>query len=389
MVERFYSLFVDLLCNPYFDSNRLRRAREALDGLLEYDRQATEFCRDELESDPSPENHCAALVLGDFGGDQALMKLALVPEPKPPEVWCGIRDGLRLCRLTPVWDNLVAFLDGSDRWAILSVVDAIVFHRLTAKVSLVTLLHDEDAEVRAAAVGILGRCLQAEHRAAIAPLLNDTNAVVRRQALAAAARTGLPGLVKRCCTMACASPPCLNSIRFLGVIASKDEAKLLCKLLEAESTAAAALDALGRYGAAEHIPDIIASMKSPVTAEPAARALERISGRTVPRNPPPPPPQHLTEDELDFWFHPGDPVPEAAEEWWHQNHYYFESGKRYQGGACISDDPLGDGFHQLPDEVQADVYLRERALNADETPDWELETWPEFVRNPSWANGAA
>jgi len=35
---------------------------------------------------------------------------------------------------------------------------------------------------------------------------------------------------------------------------------------------------------------------------------------------------------------------------------------RYQAGLCISDDPLGLVFGQLPLAIGYDVYLRERAL---------------------------
>ena len=202
----------------------------------------------------------------------------------------------------------------------------------------------------------------------------------------AMARSGHPQVVHSCRQRCAEQQPCHDAIRFLGVIADPHDFSLLRKLATHEGTAVAALEAMGNCGATELIPNILAALNIPLTADAAARSLERISGRMVPRSDPPPPPDHLTEDELDFWSHPGDPIPEAAHQWWKQNHYYFEAGKRYQAGRCVSDEPLGPVFDELPDEIRYDVYLRERALRFNQTPDWELETWPRHQRNLGWSS---
>jgi hypothetical protein len=55
-------------------------------------------------------------------------------------------------------------------------------------------------------------------------------------------------------------------------------------------------------------------------------------------------------------------------------------------GISVSDDALGPHFDELPDRSRRDVYFRQRCLFNNQTPDWELETWPQYQRNPAWSH---
>jgi len=86
-------------------------------------------------------------------------------------------------------------------------------------------------------------------------------------------------------------------------------------------------------------------------------------------------PGGLTEDERDF-VDPISPLDidalrEAIGRWCDGR----DASVRWQCGVNVSEAPLGPVFAALPPAVRNDLYLRERALHPDRTPDWEIETW--------------
>ena len=173
-----------------------------------------------------------------------------------------------------------------------------------------------------------------------------------------------------------------EAIEFLGVVAKPADVGLLAGLLEHETHATSAVRGLGRCGWPAAAPLLLEVLKNEALAEDAATAFQRIAGLELPRGPLPAPPTGLTEDELDLW----EPVPPvdaaAARAWWRGESPRFDQGKRYQAGLCVSDNPLGGVFDQLPMASRYDVYLRERALVTG-VPDWELETWWQQQRVPA------
>lgn len=384
--DQHFAILGDQLEADLGSASRANRAADNLDALALYWSSGAEIPAD-LVAGSETRGEIAALVLtGDRIQDYSIVARILDKRAPTPEMWNGIRLGLRLSQ-PAAWRQLLSeLLFGEDAWGVAIAMDVLLFHRQLVDVDPVPLLQHDDPMIRRIVVGALGRSLDRNSTKGIAIALSDTDATVRREALRAAARFGLPELSERCVAMSTGQRPCLNAIRFLGVVGDHEDFGLLRQLAETDSTASAAVEAMGILGAAELIPDIVAAVSHPLTSHTAAAAIERISGRSLPRSAPPEPPAHLTEEELDFWFHPGEPVAEAAEEWWQQSATDFQSGKCYQAGRCVSDDPLGPGFNDLPDEVRRDLYLRQRARDYQNTPDWELETWPRHQRIPNWAS---
>src|SRR5262249_31258064 len=129
-----------------------------------------------------------------------------------------------------------------------------------------------------------------------------------------------------------------------------------------------------RLGFVGTMSTLLYLLEEPELGETAASAIARIVGEDLPRGIPPEPPPDMSDDDLDEW-EPVAPVDAPrAREWWVARAPQFDPKKRYQAGLCVSDDPLGLVFDQLPLAVRRDIYLRQRALVPD-TPDWELETW--------------
>ncbi len=382
LLVHFESL-ADLVGNIGIPSEALRAGAE-LDALMIWGRDAGDLAIAELAAPKAPERLTAATIT----------VLALQAEEAYPTIvrhFCGdnpefqdaVRIGLRLSNPEGILRALLEAVKVASDLTKIAFVDVATFHRRNPHVDPRVLTKVDDPSYRAILLESIGRLREPT---LVLHFEADSDPVVRRVFWRSLALSGDLVLPNRCRKKCVQDPPCHDAIRFLGVVGSVEDLPLLKKLAQVEETAQPAVQALGILGASEAIPELIRMLSDPRTAHVAADALERITGRGVARSDPPPPPDHLTEDELDFWFHPGDPIPEVAHEWWRQNHYYFERNKRYQAGRCVSDDPLGSGFDELPDTIRRDVYLRERALHPQTTPDWELDTWPCHHRNPGWAS---
>jgi uncharacterized protein (TIGR02270 family) len=383
IVQTHFDSLAELISHIGDWSSAVRLVAE-LDGLAIAGDESAVLAKEVL-AEPQTEEEVAAATLVAF----ELQATTLFPDVlnllrgQSLEIRNGGRCGLRLCNIKPVVDELLRMASDAKTPTGISAFDVLTFHRIRLEMQLEQLLIVDAPEDRLLLLEGLGRSRNAN---LVASFSKDTDPKIKKAFWKAMARSGHPDVVNSCRRSCVKERPCHDAIRFLGVIGSSKDFNLLLQLSNHEATAVPAMEAMGILGATDLIPTIIKALGNPVTSQAAAVALERISGRGVPRNDPPPPPDHLTEDELDFWFHPGDPIPEAAETWWKQNHYYFETGKRYQAGRCVSDDPLGTVFDELPDEIRMDIYLRQRALDSANTPDWELETWPKYHKNPAWAS---
>ncbi len=359
------------------------RAAAHLDGLMVWGSDAIEVARAELAEPQVAESVTAAVAVA-----MALRVTDLYP--LVVERFCGdaadvrnaARIGLRLGDVGSIVRSLEAAASGGSLATRIALLDVAAFHRRRPPCEPAELMACQEPESRAILVEALGRL---GDPSLVLRFESDSDPAVRRLFWRSLARAGDSAIASRCRQQIAQDRPCHDAIRCLGVVGSAQDVPALVKLAQDESTALPAIEALGILGACEVVPHLVDMLSGPHSAQTAAESLERITGRTVPRGDPLPPPEHLSDDERDFWFHPGDPIVDAVQQWWDQNRASFEPGKRYQAGICVSDDPLGAVFDQLPDDVRRDVYLRERALRSTTTPDWELETWPKYQRDPGWA----
>jgi uncharacterized protein (TIGR02270 family) len=365
-------------------TSEAKRAEAELDALMIWSSEASDLAITELSESEAPERLTAAtLTVLSLRAEEAYPAIVRHFCSDNPEFQNAIRIGLRLSNPEGIYRALLDAAKSAPDLTNITLVDVATFHRRKPHADPRRLMNVEDPNFRAILLEAIGRLGEPS---LVLHFETDSDPVVRRVFWRALAMSGDLAVANRCRKQCVQDPPCHDAIRFLGVVGSVEDLPLLKKLAQSEQTAQPAVQALGILGASESIPELINMLSHTRTAHVAANSLERITGRGVARTDPPAPPEHLTEEELDFWSNPGDPIPEVAHEWWRQNHYYFERSKRYQAGKCVSGNPLGDGFDELPDRIQKDVYLRERALNPQMTPDWELDTWPCYQHNPSWAS---
>lgn len=304
-----------------------------------------------------------------------------------PEIRQAAWRGLRLasCRHTEL--HLRAILRRS-KWdfAPAAGLDILAFHRLPVHAEIGEPPNEDGDEIAWLLAEAGGRLCGAWNAAHLNQFLRHSSARVREATLRASARCGLPELPAYCREATLSSAP-HEAIEFLGVVGSQEDLSCLRQVAEGSTDAVAAkasVNALGRLGLPSAGPCLLKCLSRPDLADYVATAFERITGIPAPRGPALPPPSHMTEDELDFWTPPQPVDVDALRTIWHPALSRLDPSKRWQMGLNVSDDPLGPVFDQLPPAVRYDVYLRERALRHDATPDWELETWWQHQRNPRW-----
>jgi HEAT repeat protein len=361
------------------------RAEAFLDGLRIEGHDSVELATARLlAADDEDDVAAAVLVLLECGEpDDAKPILDLLAEAKL-EICDAIRRGLRLALIGKILDELQSLMTESSGIVRAIIADVLTFHRCKILIDLNELAKHAEPLGRQCAAEAAGRLQDPSNLAMVLAMIADPIPAVRRSALRAAARLSMPGLGDLCRTRAVADKPCLESIRFLAVCGTESDARLLMQLTRNETTAMSAVKAMGGVGAPILIPFLIDLLASPVLGDAAALALERTAFYSVPRGDAPEPPPDASEEVLDFWNPPSPPIPAPAMAWWNENQSLFSSGRRYQAGVSVSENPLGDHFDLFPDEVRYDLYLREKAVGSASVTDWEMETWPQYERDPGW-----
>lgn len=325
-----------------------------------------------------------ALLLAESQNDQPAVSeyaVALLRQ-ESPEIRLAAWWGLRLASSPHIEPYLRALLE-RPKWDFTSAaaLDILAFHCQPVKGDLGLLIDEEGDEVSWLLAEAGGRMQGVWNVMHLERFVGHASPRVREAALRASARSGLREL-RAFCRDATEHGGVIEAVEFLGVVGSIDDLARLRRAVANPRLAKAAIGGLGRLGLCAGVPVLLDCLTVPDLVEAAAAAIQRITGLEIPRGALPEPPKDLTEDELDFW-EPVAPVNvTATREWWQANASRFDSEKRWQLGLCVSDDPLGPVFDQLPLCVRYDVYLRERALTPG-TPDWELETWSWKQKNPA------
>jgi hypothetical protein len=293
---------------------------------------------------------------------------------------------LRLASAVHIEPELRELLESSDSDAASAAAqDILAFHRLPVPVRSWDLPESDDDEVAWLLAEAGGRTPGAWNARRLKEFLGHRSARVREAALRASARCGLAESTVICRSAASdAGPAVAEAVAFLGVLGFQEDLPRLLHLTSSPELAEAAVAGLGRLGFTGGMPSLLDLLNDPLLAESAARAVERITGRPVLRGDPPQPPPGLSEDELDLW-EPVRPIDMTrTRDWWKATEAGFDPNERWQWGLCVSDDPLGPIFEQLPLCIRYDVYLRQRA-SVRNTPDWELETWSWKQKDPRQA----
>ncbi len=352
---------------PDWDLPRLlaveRRAEAHRDALRIGGDAALRIARQALEGDDRGAAFAATLVLMESGRPDLRAAVLGAFRAAPPPARDGVRLGLRCSDVREAEGELRPTAAAGDPGVRVAAADVLAFHRRPAPPGLPDLLRVDEPAVRTLLHGAIGRFGGPWGIDFLQRALDAGEPEVRRSALEASARLGLPGLPDVCRRAAMRAPsPCLEALGFLGVFGIRDDLSLLENLLHRDDLAAASLEALGAAGYAESIPTVLRQAAIPSRAAAAARAFSRITGASVPVPAP-------AGDEA----HPPDPKPLLDR--WAREKGRFPAEGRMQAGLRLGADALGEPFDRLPLESRRDVYLGARALRPETTPDRELEAW--------------
>lgn len=328
-----------------------------------------------------------ALLLAEFEFDQPITagRAVNLLHHKSPQVRNAAWWGLRLANPRHVTTPLRALLDEPEEdFASAAAVDILAFHRVPVGIEIGRVPEEDGDEIAWLLAEAGGRMRTGAWTAAhMREFLGHVSPRVRAAALRASARCALPDLLATCREAAFHSEP-REAIAFLGVVGSQEDRLLLQRVAISSidrATAEAAVSGLGRLGLADAVPFLLECVDRAELADSASAAIQRIIGKAVPPSGASGARPGLPDSGADH----GDPNPAVANAersaWWRANGANFGTAKRYQMGICVSDDPLGLVFDQLPLSIRYDIYLRERALSP-RTPDWELETWTWRQRAP-------
>lgn len=356
------------------------RCRGALDTLLIAPTDGLLACDRLLGEEPYAAAPLA-LVAVEAGGPAAESSLLRVLAASDPDIFDSAIHGLCLASATCLSDRVASEHPLAD-----FVMRA--FHRTASAAQLANVVSIAAARMAGrrhliAAAGRVGGSVAAN---LAREGCHDESPEVRQASLRAAARMGCPRLLDLC--RARTSDKCdPEAVHMLGVIGGDEDADTLRTYVARGLQPESAVTSLGRLGRPEDVPLLLDLLEAPPFAEPAAHALRRMFAIEIPRGLPRQPPPGLSEEELDVWDTTGPVEAEILRAWWTSVRHRYDLGTRYQWNTPISSDPLGPAFDSLPTCVQHDLYLRERFLQHDSTPDWELETWPWRRRSPGSSEG--
>ena len=342
-----------------------RRCDANLDALRIAGEPAIVIGEAAMKDDPDAAS-VVALLLAEYesednGEAQRAQQAVALLSHESPEVRHAAWFGLRLATSTNTHQHLTALARGPV-WDVASAaaLDILAFHRQPTPVPLDLSDSPQDsAEIAWLLAEAAGRVRGAWSTTHLERFLGHPSRRVREAALRASARCGHGELLAVCRASTEHGTP-VEAIEFLGVVGSYEDLPRLQRAATAPATARSGVIALGRLGLVAAMPTLLYLLDEPELVECAASAITRITGEELPRGAVAQAPSGMSEDELDLW-EPIAPVDATrAREWWATLAPRFDPEKRYQAGVCVSDDPLGPAFDQLPLAIRRDLYLRQR-----------------------------
>ena len=326
----------------------------------------------------------AALLFAEYelsdgrGVERALELLA----HRSPEVRENARWGMRLAMRGEIEKYLRGVLvgNGSD-YPSVAVMDVLSFHRVPMIFEPMEFSAEWAEDIAVLRVETLGRSPGTWKPQYLTAALSHASQRVREAALNASARSGMPSLREFCRSAIEATSPCGEAVAFLGVVGRATDAAVLQEAATVPELAQPSIVGLGRLGNPVSVPFLLGTLDRPELAEAAAVSIRYITGIDLPRILSIETLHCLSDDELERCEASAPLDISRAHDLWKANSSRFDRSKRWQWGQCVSEDPLGPVFEQLPLAIRYEVYLRQRAL-VPGTPDWELETWPWKEKHP-------
>lgn len=347
-----------------------RRAQRHLEGLLLGQGHALDLARPALQGEERGAATAGAFVMLDLGVAELRAELVAALAAAAPEAAHGIRIALRHRDIGDLETRLRELAAAGSPLVRACACDVLAFHRRAPVAWVRELLDAEDEEVRALAVGCLGRWggpWSADDLRAQLAIPGAARA--HRAALETSARLALPGLLEICREAAYREDePSLEALRFLGTIGDAGEIPGLQRVV-AEATAAelpgspalgrgaAALAALGALGSPQGVPILLAALEKPLLMHAAAAAFLRITGAADVKGESVPPPPELDGEAVEFWDEHVEVDPALARRWWQEHGGRFASAAQWQAGVAVDGWPVDE---RVPLAGRRDVWLGRR-----------------------------
>lgn len=325
-----------------------RRAQRHLEGLLLGQGHALDLARPALQGEERGAATAASFVMLDLGPAELRAELIAALAAAGPEAAHGIRIALRHRDVADLEPRLRELAAAASPLARACACDVLAFQRRDPVASVRELLDVDDEEIRALAIGCLGRWggpwTADDLRAQLAA---PGTARAHRAALETSARVALPGLLEICREAAYRQDePSLEALRFLGVIGDEGEIPRLQRVVADAAAAdqpdspalargAAALAALGALGSPQGVPILLAALEKTLLAHAAAAAFLRITGAADVKGEPVPPPPSLDAEAAEFWDEHVEVDPVLARRWWQEHGGRFAPAARWQAGVAV------------------------------------------------------
>lgn len=350
------------------------RAEAHLDGLRIGGDASAAIARPLLRGEERSAATAATLVLMSLRSPALASEVLDAAAAAPPEIRDGIRIGLRHADVRGIVPQLAEMAASGEPGQRALAADVLAFHRLPPPGGLAELRFAEDPEIRAVVYGAIGRFGGPWSVDLLTGALRQGSTALRRAALEASARLGLPNLGAVCARAATGEAPVPEAVAFCGVVGGPEAEAALEAALGNPVTAEAALRGLGALGRAGRVPLLLEAMSDPALASAAGAAFLRIVGAgDILADAPLPPAPHMSEDEADLRDETPPPDREKARRLWESRSGRFAPDRYWQGGQDVTEAFGGPVFDALSLEARCDIYFRARSAAGARAADLEIE----------------
>ena len=184
------------------------RARSHLNGLFVGELHAVDLCRPHLSGGDTAAATAAALAFLAFNITELDDEVLAAFAGGPPKAREGIRIALRQSDGARIGPRLTEIATSPDPGVRAASADLLAFHRLPPPKGLDALFFDDAPHVRVLTCGAIGRFGGPWGGDYLEHALKSANAEVRRAALEASARLGMPGIDRYCAARRRSAPTC-------------------------------------------------------------------------------------------------------------------------------------------------------------------------------------
>jgi len=346
------------------------RVEAHLDGLRLAELHAVDLALDRISGGKTSAAAASTFVLCDTGRADFLEVVLTQLRGEKVAIVDGVRSALRHSSIDSVRATLEQIANAGPIAPAAAAIDVLAFHH--HQCPPLSRFHEDEAPwVRVLALGAGGR-LRNLRDEDLASALEHPEPIVRRAALYAAARSGVPALARRCRIMATrGTDPDADALTFLGVLGDERDLSLLQDAVRRADLAEAAIAGVGAMGSLAGIPWLIELMADEALGVFATAAYRRITGAEHVEGARPFPPAPVGEGEDEQEALPPDPEKAAAD--WKKRSRTMTTDRAWQSGVPVDQTALSAEFDRLTLEARRDVFARLRNRNPATAPDVELE----------------